>query len=126
MKKWIFILLFVLAIVLSACSENSKKSESDNVDKAPVESKDTNSDSAEGNKVDTEKAEEVFQNNCALCHGSDLTGGAGPNLTEVGSRYSKEEITEIINNGKNNGRMPAEVVTGDNVDLIASWLAQRK
>src|SRR5690625_5588791 len=40
-----------------------------------------------GNGEETEEVaevaepEEVFQNNCASCHGDDLSGGAGPDLT---------------------------------------------
>ncbi|WP_404454274.1 cytochrome c [Virgibacillus necropolis] len=108
MRKWFFTLLLVVAIVLSACGGN---------DSATVEP----TDNADKNMTEAEK---VFQNNCATCHGSDLSGGAGPDLTEVGSRYSKEEIAQIIKNGKNS--MPAGLIEGTDVELIASWLAQKK
>lgn len=104
MKKWLYTLLIGLALVLSACG---------------------GSEGAKDNKDSTmSEAEKVFQNNCAYCHGSDLSGGAGPDLTEVGSRYSKEEIAGIIKNGKK--AMPEGLIKGDKVDLVASWLAQKK
>ncbi|ASN04736.1 cytochrome c551 [Virgibacillus necropolis] len=108
MKKWIIMLLVGVALVLSACGGNESASD---------QAKDSGGDTIT-------KAEEVFQNNCAYCHGSDLSGGAGPDLTEVGSRYSKEEITEIIINGK--GAMPAGLVEGENADILASWLEKKK
>nr|P80091.1 RecName: Full=Cytochrome c-550; AltName: Full=Cytochrome c550 [Virgibacillus halodenitrificans]AAB21857.1 cytochrome c550=c-type monoheme ferricytochrome [Bacillus halodenitrificans, ATCC 49067, Peptide Partial, 35 aa] [Virgibacillus halodenitrificans] len=35
-----------------------------------------------GGSVDSAAAEEVFESNCASCHGADLSG-AGPDLTQV-------------------------------------------
>ncbi|ASK62726.1 cytochrome C551 [Virgibacillus phasianinus] len=102
MKTWIFMLLLGMVLLLSACGGNEKAS-----------------DEPSGGT-----AEEIFQNNCAYCHGSDLSGGAGPDITEVGSRYSKQEIMEIIKEGK--GAMPAGVVSGDDVEQIATWLAKKK
>ena len=48
----------------------------------------------------------------------------GPNLTKVGSKYSKDDILGILKNGK--GQMPANVVTGDDANTIAEWLAAKK
>ncbi|WLR46243.1 cytochrome c [Halobacillus litoralis] len=69
--------------------------------------------------------EELFQNQCASCHGGDLGGGAGPNLQEVGSRYSAEEINDIIVNGKGSA-MPAGLYTGEQATKLAEWLAEKK
>lgn len=66
----------------------------------------------------------IFDQKCSGCHGGDLTGGMGPNLTKVGSKYSKDEILDIIKNGK--GQMPANVVTGDDANNVADWLAAKK
>ncbi|QDP40631.1 cytochrome c550 [Radiobacillus deserti] len=71
--------------------------------------------------------EAVFQNTCAGCHGADLSGGAGgaPSLQEVGSKYSQEEIQDIIMNGKGTG-MPAGLVDAEQAEAIAAWLAEKK
>lgn len=66
----------------------------------------------------------IFDQKCSSCHGGDLKGGMGPNLTKVGSKYSKDEILDILHNGK--GQMPANVVTGDDADKVAEWLAAKK
>lgn len=68
--------------------------------------------------------EEMFQSKCASCHGGNLEGGVGPNLTQVGSRYSAEEIKEIIVNGR--GAMPAGLYTGEQAEQLAQWLAEKK
>lgn len=52
---------------------------------------------------------EVAQGKCIGCHGGDLSGGVGPAL--VGTSLSKEEITEIITNGKGSG-MPGGLLPG--------------
>ncbi|ASS87089.1 cytochrome c551 [Geobacillus stearothermophilus] len=69
-------------------------------------------------------AEQIFKQNCASCHGQDLSGGVGPNLQKVGSKYSKEQIKEIIANGR--GAMPAGIIKGEDADKVAEWLASKK
>ncbi|WP_042463030.1 cytochrome c551 [Neobacillus dielmonensis] len=69
-------------------------------------------------------AAEIFDQNCSSCHGGNLQGGMGPNLTKVGSRYSQDEIRNIIKNGK--GAMPKNVIEGDDADEVAKWLAAKK
>ncbi|MFD2925995.1 cytochrome c550 [Halobacillus naozhouensis] len=69
--------------------------------------------------------EEMFQAKCASCHGGDLSGGVGPNLQQVGSRYSAKEIQDIIINGKGS-QMPAGLYTGEQAAKLAQWLAEKK
>lgn len=71
-----------------------------------------------------DEAAKIFDQKCSSCHGGDLKGGVGPNLTKVGSKYSKDEILDIIHNGR--GGMPAGVITGDDADKVADWLAAKK
>ncbi|MBY7143360.1 cytochrome c [Virgibacillus sp. NKC19-3] len=77
---------------------------------------------AEGGET-TEDPSEVFESNCASCHGSDLSGGAGPELAEVGDRLSEDEIRETIINGTDGG-MPGGLVDDDQAEAIATWLAE--
>ncbi|WP_085991886.1 cytochrome c550 [Oceanobacillus senegalensis] len=78
--------------------------------------------SAEG-EVSTDP-EAVFQANCAACHGADLSGGMGPDLTTVGSKYNAEDITGIIQNGK--GQMPAVQIPAEEAQLLAEWLSEKQ
>lgn len=68
--------------------------------------------------------EEIFANSCASCHGGDLTGGAGPDLTSVGSDHSAEDIQDIIINGQ--GSMPPGIIQGEEANEVAAWLAEMK
>ncbi|MDQ1144364.1 cytochrome c551 [Bacillus sp. SORGH_AS 510] len=70
-------------------------------------------------------AQKIFDQKCSSCHGGDMKGGMGPNLTKVGSKYSKDEILDILKNGKSGG-MPAGLVSGDEANQVAEWLAAKK
>jgi|SRR5699024_8128592 len=68
--------------------------------------------------------EEIYANSCASCHGEDLSGGAGPDLTQAGSNLSGDEIHDIIMNGQ--GTMPGGLVGNEEADLLAEWLSEMK
>ncbi|GIP65214.1 cytochrome c-551 [Virgibacillus pantothenticus] len=118
MKKWLLAMLFGTVLVLGACGGN----DDDNASEKSADKGETQTE--EGGSVDTAGAEKIYESNCASCHGADLSGGNGPDLTKVGSDYSAEEIADIINNGK--GSMPAGMATGDDVQVLADWLAEKK
>ncbi|MFD2629156.1 cytochrome c551 [Oceanobacillus kapialis] len=126
MKKWLFTVLFGSALVLGACGggggDNETEEPADNG--TTEESNEAKDEESGGGTVDTAAAEEAFQSNCSSCHGADLSGGVGPALTNVGASHSAEEIADIIKNGQ--GSMPAGQATGDDVELLANWLAEKK
>jgi cytochrome c oxidase cbb3-type subunit 3 len=51
----------------------------------------------------------IFQSNCVSCHGSDASGGAGPNLTDQTFVHIRTitDIADVITHGRANGAMPA-------------------
>ncbi|WP_223701318.1 cytochrome c551 [Sutcliffiella deserti] len=78
---------------------------------------------SEAGAVDTGAAEGIYKQSCASCHGGNLEGGFGPNLEQVGNKYNKDEIENIIVNGQ--GQMPG-VLKGDDATTVAVWLADHK
>ncbi|MEK4648814.1 MULTISPECIES: cytochrome c551 [Exiguobacterium] len=108
-------------LALAACGGSDDSSSSDS--SSTKEESTMNDDSS---KTETAvDAEKIFANNCASCHGNNLEGNVGPNLTKVGSKYSSEEIQEIIKNGK--GQMPAGILKEDEeIVAVADWLAEKK
>lgn len=68
--------------------------------------------------------EAIYANSCAACHGQDLSGGAGPELTTVGSKLSADEIQDVIVNGV--GTMPAGLVGNEEAEVLAEWLSEMK
>ncbi|MFP7255421.1 hypothetical protein CHH91_14300 [Virgibacillus sp. 7505] len=69
--------------------------------------------------------QEAYENNCAMCHGQDLSGGnGGPPLDNLGSTYTKEELVDIMENGK--GGMPAGQAEGEEAEKIAEWLLEQQ
>ncbi|MNR37226.1 Cytochrome c-551 precursor [compost metagenome] len=74
----------------------------------------------------TEKAQLLYKNNCLACHGAGLTGDYGPNLTKVGARRTKEQITNQIMNGKVEMPPFKDTLKADEVEALANWLAAMK
>ncbi|ALX50348.1 cytochrome c551 [Lentibacillus amyloliquefaciens] len=113
MKKWLLTMLFATALMLGACGGGGDSG-----------GESTGGDEG-GSTTDSAAAEEIFESNCASCHGADLSGGNGPDLTAVGADYSSDEIADIIQNGK--GSMPAqENVSEGDAQTLADWLAEKK
>ncbi|HET7628437.1 MAG TPA: cytochrome c [Bacillales bacterium] len=67
---------------------------------------------------------QIFEKNCASCHGQNLEGGMGPSLQHIGSKLSKEQILEQIKNG--GGAMPGGLIQGEEAKKVAEWLAKKK
>ncbi|SFS33287.1 c-type cytochrome [Marininema halotolerans] len=68
---------------------------------------------------------QVFSNNCSSCHGEQLQGGMGPDISKVGERYSAKEIAAIIEHGQ--GQMPPQnQLEAKDREKLAQWLAQKK
>src|SRR5699024_12853866 len=73
----------------------------------------------EENGESMDEGEEVFQKNCATCHGDDISGGNGPDLTKVGSEMYKDDINDIIENGK--GDMTPGIVADEVAYIYVEW-----
>jgi cytochrome c551 len=78
-----------------------------------------------GDTAQAGDAEKIYSQKCSSCHGGDLKGGMGPDLTAVGASKSKDEIAAIIKNGTDGG-MPAGLIEGDDLDKVADWLSTKK
>lgn len=80
---------------------------------------------AAGGETAGADAETVYQNNCAMCHGADLSGGGAPDLSAIGSKYGVDEIKDIIQNGIG-GMPPMPAVQGEELDALATWLSEKQ
>lgn len=74
----------------------------------------------------TAKGYQVFKANCAGCHGNQLQGVSGPNLSKAGSRLTKEQIENRILNGGMG--MPAfkQQLDSQQVAELVGWLLNQK
>ena len=70
-------------------------------------------------------AERIYQNNCAVCHGSNAQGGYGfPNLTDDDWLYGGEpdNILTTLNNGRN-GLMPSwQQLGANNIENLTQYV----
>ncbi len=103
-RRGLFLSGLLLVLILAACGGNGDSSGS-------------------GGEVTT-TGETLFAQSCASCHGKDLRSGYAPDLSDIGAKYSAEEIKEIIENGK--GQMPPGILKGDEAMAVAEWLAEQK
>lgn len=109
-KVWIPVLASSLLLVSACAGPDSTKEP--NTDVTPT--------------VDAGTPEAIYQKNCMNCHGGKLQGGVGPGLTNIGGQLSKDEIQNILENGK--GRMPAQksYIKAEDLDKLATWLSEKK
>ncbi|WP_101843049.1 cytochrome c551 [Halobacillus sp. Marseille-P3879] len=115
MKKFLWAMLISFLFILGACGGGGDEEGGNGGDTEESSEEQTDGD------VDVEAAEQVYEQSCASCHGGDMEGNVGPALNEIGSKYSSEEIQEIIHNGK--GSMQAQNVEDQDAELVANWLA---
>jgi len=106
MKKKLLALLMGTSLVLAACGGGDEAGGDDA----------TTAGSSDGEKL--------YSQNCMQCHGANLEGGAGPELTTIGATMSKEEIEDAIVNGV--GNMPKGLLEGEEASTVADWLAEKK
>ncbi|MCI1693943.1 c-type cytochrome [Aneurinibacillus aneurinilyticus] len=124
MKKWMMIVSSILLVlVLAVGCGTAKKEEGGAAEKpAPAQKGGQAGGTAGGGG---QEAQKVFQANCTSCHGQNMEGGVGPNLTKVGSKYkSADEIKTIILKGRNG--MPGGLVSETDAKALADWLITKK
>lgn len=114
----IAVLGIIAMIIVSAAGINQREAIQNQEEHGGEQQEQAGGESASGDP------EQLFQSKCASCHGGDLSGGVGPNLQEVGSRYSAEEIQGIIKDGR--GAMPPGLYSGEQAKAVAEWLAEKK
>ena len=85
---------------------------------------DSSANSGTSDTVNVSNAEKIYNQKCSNCHGGDLRGGVGPDLTTIGGKLSQEEIEQVIANGK--GVMPKGLIDGAEATAVAEWLAAKK
>lgn len=115
MNKKLLAVIFGAGLMLAACGGGN-----DNANDT-----DTTTDTGTTTETASVDAEKIVNSKCISCHGGNLEGqGNFPALNDVGSRLSEEEILDVLENGK--GAMPAGLVTGEEAQAVAEWLAAKK
>jgi mono/diheme cytochrome c family protein len=75
---------------------------------------------------DNERGKELFLGACAQCHDLDAVnarGIAGPDLDEIGALTPERVTGAIERGGTGQGRMPAQLLEGENARAVARYLA---
>ncbi|GAK08011.1 cytochrome c [Geomicrobium sp. JCM 19038] len=69
-----------------------------------------------GETVDTAAGEEVYTASCLSCHGDNMEGASGPAL----EGYTADEVLSAIEEGP--GAMPANIVEGEDAQIVAAYV----
>jgi cytochrome c551 len=80
-----------------------------------------NGQSSSSKTMDPQK---IVNTTCIQCHGDNLKGAYGPNISHIGRELDKDQIANIINHGK--GQMPPGLIDQKQAEVVAAWLAKKK
>ena len=112
MKKKLLAAVFGATLLLGACGGGDKAEEKP----------DATPDAGETASVDVEA---VVDKSCIACHGGNLEGASGPDISTIGATLSEAEILDIIENGQ--GGMPGGLIKdADEEKAVAKWLSEKK
>ncbi|MGI8632410.1 MAG: c-type cytochrome [Solirubrobacterales bacterium] len=74
------------------------------------------------------RAKALFTERCATCHAlsaADATGNIGPNLDNLSPEPTVQRVLGAIRiGGEGSGRMPANLVRGDDADRVAEFVSR--
>lgn len=73
-----------------------------------------------------ERGKELFRQTCASCHALAAAGARGipgPDLDESGEMTVERVLRAIEVGGTNQQRMPARLLSGENAELVAQYVA---
>ncbi|MBN6186935.1 cytochrome c [Aneurinibacillus sp. BA2021] len=127
MKKWTTIIGSMLLVLALAAGCGTAKKGGGGAAQPPAQQGEQAGGGAAGGTAGGGKqnAQAIFQGKCISCHGQNLEGGVGPNLTKVGSKYkSADEIKTVILKGRNG--MPGGLVSEADAKILADWLMTKK
>ena len=72
------------------------------------------------------QGKDLFRRNCASCHTLDAVGArgvTGPDLDNVGRMTEDRVVNAIRLGGTGQGRMPANIIQGEDARAVAKYLA---
>jgi putative heme-binding domain-containing protein len=75
---------------------------------------------------DTGRGEQIYQSQCAYCHGRDGEGGRGPVLTRPVLRRAPDDeaLTRIIRRGLPDAGMPGTTMSDREASMVAAYVRQ--
>ncbi|MFC5711315.1 c-type cytochrome [Thalassorhabdus alkalitolerans] len=115
MKKYLMAIGGSLVLILGACGAEEEEPVDEEAPQEAPEEEEQAGETHEG------AGEDIYQGNCASCHGGDLEGGSGPAL--AGEGFSEDEVLDAIENGRPG--MPADIVEGEEAEQVSAWVAQQ-
>jgi cytochrome c553 len=73
-----------------------------------------------------EEGKQLFRETCSSCHSLaaiNARGVTGPNLDTIGTLTKERVVNAIRNGGTGQGRMPANLLQGEDAEAVATFVA---
>lgn len=134
--------IVILTVSVSCTSDQGSKQGVQEGETATGDSLETGSEPTENNPVDPngETEEDVsmadlnkglrvwFSAGCTACHqiGDDPGSNYGPNLTDVGDKFTRDELIRWLRNPRDvdpEATMPAQTMSDEDLDYLARYLS---
>lgn len=111
-KSYAMLTFLALMLALSGCGQDKSKESANSAGKAALESA-------------PEQVQQLYAKNCLGCHGNMLQGKMGPetNLQNIGTRKTKDEITDKIMNGGKGMIAFKSSLKDTEIQALSGWLA---
>lgn len=108
--------------MVTSCGGGTTTSSSSTSTSSSSTSSSTTSSSTTSSTAPPPNGAAIYAARCAVCHGADGSGGAGPDLRGVVDAHGVEAVTEVITNGR--GAMPAwrGVLTPAEIAAVVDFL----
>ncbi|MBB6733569.1 c-type cytochrome [Cohnella zeiphila] len=128
MRKWLLPVLITACCAYAAVMMMVSLQQDESPAEPPPSSSSASASpsAAPATTVDEAAATAIYKSSCLSCHGDQLQGQIGPNLTKVGSAMTADQIRTQIENG--GGGMPGfkGTLTDDQVNTLTAWLSAKK
>lgn len=107
----------------TSSSSSSSTSSSSSSTSSSTTSSSTTSSSTTSSTAPPPDGAAIYGARCAVCHGADGSGGAGPDLRGIGEVHTVEEIIAVVTNGR--GAMPAwrDILTPAEIEAVSRYVA---
>ena len=94
-------------------------------DQAPEESSAQTGEGGGGGETASAEGQQIFSQSCGTCHtlaDAGTSGAVGPNLDDLAPDQARVQ-SAIENGGAGTGAMPANIVTGQEAEAVAEYVA---
>ncbi|WP_185602327.1 c-type cytochrome [Paenibacillus sp. 598K] len=73
-----------------------------------------------------QEATALYKNRCISCHAVDRSGRNGPDLRDIASRMTQQQVMDIIQDGSQGMPSYKNRMANKEIEILAEWLVKSK